>query len=351
MATHTLNAFYRDLKRGPLSPAYYFHGPEDVLKDEAVVAILDRVLEPSLREFNLDQHSATQLAPEQLGDLCLALPMLAEQRVVLVRDVEAWKRRTKTRRVALDYLSHPSPETVLILVQGAAAEKPDTELSRLTYSVTFDPLPPERTRRWVEHRARGLGVSLAPDAIRHLVNAVGADLAALLSELNKVSAIAAERLVTVPMIEGLVGVRSGETALDWRNAVLDGDTGKAIALLPQVLTQSGVNGVRLVSALGTALIGVAIARGLLERGTPTRGLAGAVFERLRAVRPFGLPDWKDEAAKWSAWAPAWPLARLEAALRHALDTDRMLKTTRLSDENGVLTDLVLRLDAVAQEVS
>jgi DNA polymerase-3 subunit delta len=350
MAPHTLNALYRDLKRDALSPAYYFHGPEDVLKDDAVTAILDRVLDPSLREFNLDQLSATQLAPEQFGDLCLALPVLAERRVLLIRDVEALKRRTKTRRVALDYLSHPSAETVLILVQGAAAEKPDSELSHLTYAVTFDPLPPERTRRWVEHRARGLGVSLAPDAVRHLVNVVGVDLAALLAELNKISAIAAEHEITVPMIEGFVGVRSGETALDWRNAVLDGDTGMAIALLPLVLTQSGVNGVRLVSALGTALVGVAIARGLSERGTPTRGLARAVFDRLRRVRPFGLPDWKDEARKWSEWAPAWPRARLDAALKHTLDADRMLKTTRLSDENGVLTDLVLRLDAVAQEV-
>jgi DNA polymerase-3 subunit delta len=341
---------YRDLKRDPPAPAYYFHGPEDVLKEDAIAAILDRVLDPSLREFNLDQYSATQLAPEQLGDLCLALPMLAERRVVLVRDVEAWKRRTKTRRVALEYLAQPAAETVLILVQGASAPKPDAELARLTYAVPFDPLPPERTRRWLEHRARELGVSLAPEAVRHLVNVVGLDLAALLAELNKVSAIAADQTVTVSMIEGIVGVRSGETAIDWRNAVLDGDTGRAIGLLPQVLTQSGVTGVRLVSALGTALIGVAIARGLSERGTSTRGLNRAVFDRLRAVRPFWLPDWKDEATKWSGWAPAWPWARLDAALKHALDADRMLKTTRLSDENGVLTDLVLRLDAVAQEV-
>jgi hypothetical protein len=38
MAPHTLNALYRDLKRDALSPAYYFHGPEDVLKDDAVTA-------------------------------------------------------------------------------------------------------------------------------------------------------------------------------------------------------------------------------------------------------------------------------------------------------------------------
>lgn len=351
MAAHGLTTFYRDLKQGIPAPAYYFYGPEDVLKDEAVGAILDLALDSTLREFNFDQHSATQLAPEQLGDLCVALPLLAERRVILVRDVEAWKRRTKTRQVALDYLSRPSPETVLILVQGAAAEKPDAELSRHTYAVAFDPLPPERTRRWVEHRARKLGVSIAPEAVRHLVAAVGADLCALLAELSKVSALAVDRTVTVSMIEGVVGVRSGETALDWRNAVLDGDTAKALTLLPDVLAQSNVNGVRLVTSLGTALIGVGIARERYDRGARGQALRRGVFERLRAVRPYGLPDWKDEAEKWSAWAPAWSRSRLETALRQTLEADQALKSTRLSGEAGVLTDLVLQVHAVPQEAA
>jgi len=349
MAAHGLTTFYRDLKQGDPAPAYYLYGAEDILKDEAVGAILDRALDPTLREFNFDQHSATQLTPDQLGDLCAALPLLAERRVILVRDVEAWKRRTKTRQIALDYLSRPSPETVLVLVQGAAAEKPDAELSRHTYAVTFDPLPPERTRRWVEHRARKLGVSIAPEAVRHLVAAVGTDLAALLAELSKLSAIAVDCAVTVPMIEGVVGVRSGETALDWRNAVLDRDTTKALTLLPNVLTQSSVTGVRLVTSLGTTLIGVGIAREQYQRGTRGQALRRGVFERLRVIRPYGLPDWKDEAERWSTWAPAWSRPRLETALRHTLEADQALKSTQLSGEAGVLTDLVLQLHAVLQE--
>ena len=58
MPAQTLDAFFRSLPKGEPARAYYFHGPEDLLKDEALRAILDRTLDPSLRDFNLDQRSA-----------------------------------------------------------------------------------------------------------------------------------------------------------------------------------------------------------------------------------------------------------------------------------------------------
>jgi hypothetical protein len=60
------------------------------------------------------------------------------------------------------------------------------------------------------------------------------------------------------------------------------------------------------------------------------------------VRPFGVGDWKQEARRWSEWAPRWPAPRLRAALRAALDADIRLKSTTISDERGVLLDLVMR---------
>ena len=81
------------LSQGAVAPAYYFFGPLDVLKDEAVAGLLDRVLDPSLRDFNYDQRSAAQLQPEDVeqrgpdpGERGLApeglVPLLEQVRVV-----------------------------------------------------------------------------------------------------------------------------------------------------------------------------------------------------------------------------------------------------------------------------
>ena len=120
MPTQTYDALLRSLAKGELAPVYYLYGPQDILKDEAVQAILDRALDPGLRDFNLDQRAAGQLDPESIFALCTTLPMMADRRVVVMRELEGWKRKPKTRAAFLKYLERPAPETVVILVQGSA---------------------------------------------------------------------------------------------------------------------------------------------------------------------------------------------------------------------------------------
>ncbi len=338
-----MDSLFRSLNKGSLAPVYYFHGPEDVLKDEALHAILDRALDPSLRDFNFDQRSAGQLDAETVHALCNTLPMLAERRVVVLRDIEAWKRKAAARSEFLRYLEHPSPDTVVILIQGSAEEGEDKELAKSAYTVRFDALPPERASRWVLHHAGKLGLALEPDAVEHLIRSVGTDLGPLASELAKLASLPAEHPLTVEQVGELVGVRSGETQWDWRAAVLDDQSGRAVTLLPALLAQPGVSGVKLVSLLGTALVGVGIARGFYDKGMRGSTLDEAVLKTLFKNRPAGLLGYKEEAARWSRWAPKWPLPRLRAALRAALETDQALKNTTVSDERGLLMELVLRM--------
>ena len=343
MPAHSFEAFFRSLSKGELASVYYLYGAEDILKDEAARAILDRALDPSLRDFNFDQRSAAQLDAEEVHALCNTLPMMAERRVVLLRDVEGWKRKTRGRSEFLKYLERPSPETVVILIQGSGEENEDKELARGAYAVRFDQLPPDRARRWLLHRADRLGVTLEPGAADHLVLSVGAELGALASELDKLASLPDGEPLTAERVGELVGVRHGETIWDWRDAVLDDQPGPAASLLPAVLAQPGVSSVKLVTTLGTALVGLGIARAHYDRGLRGDGLQGAVLKSLFNSRPTGLLGYKEEARRWSRWAPRWTGGRIRAALSAAKQTDEALKSTTVSDERGLLVGLVLRL--------
>src|ERR1051326_2311063 len=46
--------------------------------------------------------------------------MMADRRVVIIREVEAWNKRARGKAALLHYLEKPAPETVVVLVQGAA---------------------------------------------------------------------------------------------------------------------------------------------------------------------------------------------------------------------------------------
>jgi DNA polymerase-3 subunit delta len=351
MAAHSFDALLRSLQKGPLAPVYYLHGPEDLLKDEAVRMILDRALDPALRDFNLDQRSAGQLDPESVAVLCTTLPMMAERRVVLLRDVEGWKRRPKTRAAFLEYLARPAAETVVILVQSAAETEVDKDLARGAYSVSCDPLPEERAHKWLLRRAGELGVRLEDTAARHLLQAVGNELGAVAVELQKLAALPSDTPITAEVVGELVGVRHGETIYDWRDAVLDGRAGVAVGLLSPLLDQPGVSGVKLLTLLGTTLIGVGIARSHYDRRTRGRALEDLMFKTLLRLRIWGIPEYRKESARWAGWAETWSAARIVAALRAARDTDLALKSTTVTGERGLLAGLVLELTATRAEAA
>jgi DNA polymerase-3 subunit delta len=351
MPSQTFDTLLRAVRRGEIAPAYYLHGPEDLLKDEVIRAVLDRVIDPGLRDFNLDQRSAAQLDADELYSLCRTPPMMADRRVVVVREIEAWKRKTKARNVALDYLARPSADTVLLLVQGAGDEKEDKDLARLAVAVACEPLTPERAARWVLHRAKGLGLAIEPEAAEHLVRAVGTGLGPLAPELEKLASAADTAPVTADRVAELVGVRHGETLFDLRDAVFDGSPGRAAALVGPVLGQAGATGVRLLTLLGTTLVGLRFVRAAYDRNVRGSRLEDAAFQLMRGTRLYGLLSWSEEARRWARWAPSWPGSRIRAALAAAVTADAALKGTTISDERGILMDLVLRMGAPAAEVA
>jgi DNA polymerase-3 subunit delta len=355
MAALTLDALLRSLKKGArsaLDPVYLLYGDEDVLKDEALRLLVDAAVGGDAnRDFNFDSCFAADLTPEQFHALVNTPPMLAERRVVVVRGVEQLgKRKTKLRDEALRYLAAPSSSTLLVLV-FAAGEQPDAELVRASTTVELGPLSPERVPRWLQHRAGTLGLTLEPDAATLLLEAVGNDLTTLARELEKLASLTADtrQPATAADVTGLVGVRRGETVYDLVDAALARNAARAAALVERVLEQAGMSGVKIVSLLGTHLVGTALAR--LERDRGARRLPDTLFRHLLATRPYGLRGWKEEAARWSEWSATWTQPELSRALKAALAADIALKTATVSDDRGIVTQLVLGFAPMKREAA
>jgi len=345
----TLDALLRGLKKGAPDPVYLLHGDEDVLKDEVVRALLDAAVDPAARDFNLDSRFAADLDAEAFHALVNTPPMLAERRAVVLRGVDQLgKRKSKLRDELVRYLDSPNPTTLLVLVVGAG-EDPDPEIARRATNVALAALEPERVPRWIAHRSTKLALTLEPAAVELLVAAVGNDLSALARELEKLAALAGDRPATAADVTALVGVRRGETVHDLVDAALERRAARAAHLVEPVLEQAGMSGVKIVTSLGTQLVGTALARAERERSTGR--LEDAVFRHLLAARPYGLRGYKDEAARWVRWSALWTATELSAALRATLAADRALKGTTVSDDGGIVTQLVLGFAATRQEAA
>src|SRR6266545_3081662 len=345
----TLDALLRGLKKHAPDPVYLLHGDEDVLKDEAVRALLEAAVDPAARDFNLDSRFASDLDAEAFHALVNTPPMLAERRAVVLRGVDQiGKRKSKLRDELVHYHGAPNPTTVLVLVAGAEI---DAELGRGATSVAVEALAPERVPGWVRHRAAELGLALAPDAVELLVAAVGNDLSGLALELAKLAALAGDRPATAGDVTALVGVRHGETVHDLVDAALERRAARAAQLVGPVLEQAGMSGVKIVSLLGTHLVGTSLARAERDRGANVARLPDIVFRQLLAARPYGLRGYKEEAAHWSGWSAHWTAGELNRALRAALAADNALKTATVSDDRGIMTQLVLGFAVLNREAA
>lgn len=347
-AALSFDSAYRALKRGSIAPVYYLTGDEDMLKEELVDLVVNQAVDPASRDFNLDVRSAADLNGESFHTLVETPPMLAERRAVVVNNIGQWRRNAKVWQVVYRYVEHASPTTVLVLVSGSG-DKPDKRLAQAATHVVADPLNPDRLRRWIGVRAKRSGFEMTEDAAQHLLKAVGSDLSGLAMELDKLAAIARpDTPVDTASVAQLVGIRRGETLQDWVDAVLLRDIPRAVDMLEPVMSAAGVTGVRMLIALGSGLVGVRLARAMLDDGVPQGRLRGALWDTIKASRPAGLTSWKDAAQLWPRAAAKWSGTEIEQALRSAYECDRSLKSTKLSDARGTILDLLLGLSSFAE---
>ena len=193
-------------------------------------------------------------------------------------------------------------------------------------------------------RARRSGREIEPEAVEHLIRAIGPNLAQLGNELDKMAAVS-DAPVTATMVAQLVGVTRGATVEDWVDAVAARDILRALRLTDVVLPQAGVTAVRMLMALGTELVGLRLARALAGSGMAGTRLERALLEQLRRIRPTGPRSWEAQARSWAAAAPRWTPDELEQAIRATYQADRALKTSTVSDDGATLRSLLLSLGA------
>ena len=167
----------------------------------------------------------------------------------------------------------------------------------------------------------------------------------LAAEVAKLTGLGGGAAIDRETVGALVGIRHGETVDDWRDAVLRDDLPTAIAVLPRVLEQSGVSGVRLLLTLGGSLFVLQWARATAEARKIRGGaLIRPMWDEPLKLRPM-VGNYSTFTKVVADVVPAWSLPRIAAAIHATLAADIALKSTTISSEEGILTDLVLTLAA------
>ena len=346
MSVSSLKTLRDTLRRRSFDGAYYIMGEDDYQKEDAVRQLIEAALDPQTRDFNLDVRKAADLDAETLGSLLSTPPMMAERRVIVVREAGSLK---KDARKALDqYLSNPAPDLMLILT-SASGSKSDAGLSDVATVLEFDQLSGDRLPKWISHHATNdLGVRITPEAVDLLQAAVGSDLHQLAAELDKLASFTQGGEITEDAVSAIVGVRRGETQADLLDAVADRNASRALELVPHILSQPKTTAVSVVMALSTQMIAIGWGRARLDEGISRGQLTQQYFDLLKETGAFTGRSWGSATAVWARAAERWSREAINFALEVLLDADIALKESKVSTEEQILATVVLSMCAAEE---
>jgi DNA polymerase III subunit delta len=318
----------RQLHEGATGGVFLLSGEEDHLKDAMAREIVASHLDPATRDFNLDEVRGPEVTAETLGSLIGTPPMMADWRVVVVRQAQGLAASAAARSILEETAQRPPPGLVLVLVAdtGGSKAKIWNTLKQKATAVEFPRLSDADMPGWLMGWAEDAGLQLEVAAARAVAAAIGPDLATAVREMEKLRDYVGDRIrITRADVEAVVGAIPRQDRWEWIDAVAERRLDHARAALP-ILLDMGETGVGLVIALGAQFLRIALfdagGRPALERALP--------------------PNQKWLARKVEPQAGAWSTEEIRAALGHLRRADRLLKSAPLS-ELQVMEELLLRL--------
>jgi DNA polymerase-3 subunit delta len=97
---------------------FYLHGTDELRKEAAARALIELHLDAATRDFNFDLLRGSEVDTETLATVLGTPPMMAEWRVVLLRETQALASSPRARTMITGVASNPPPGLALILLSS-----------------------------------------------------------------------------------------------------------------------------------------------------------------------------------------------------------------------------------------
>jgi DNA polymerase III subunit delta len=245
-------------KGAPLKPGYVLAGDELFLQDRCRAAVLKALVPPDLRDFCLSDLDLGATPIFDILDRAQTPSLMSPFQVIFIRNVRNLYTRgaKKDEFAALDrYFRSPNPQALLIFVADFLRITSDTRrmdmddknrYERLSETLGEHCAMVELARvteddaiRWVTSTAQQSATRVDPDAARELVDALGADMMMISSELEKLLLYTLGRgRITLGDVETMVLAAKQRSLYELTDAISSRNRVRALAILDGLLNSS-----------------------------------------------------------------------------------------------------------------
>ena len=198
----------RDLRAGKVAPVYYLMGEEPYYIDKVSDFMMQTLLAPEEKDFNLDIVYGADVTINRVIELAQAYPMMADRRVVLVREAQMMRSLEGLEQ----YLQHYTPSTVLVFCHkhGMLDKRKAVYKALQQVGVVYENrrTPDYQLPAFISSYMKRSKVEMEQNAVQMMAEHVGNDLCRLSAEMDKLllALPKGQGRVTAAMVEELTGV-------------------------------------------------------------------------------------------------------------------------------------------------
>ncbi len=316
-----------------MAPVYLLTG-EDTYRKREIINQLRAALQPD--DFNFYANSADKADMGEVLALANTAPVFSSARMVVLTGIE--KLRKDPKAALLKYISDPLSTTTLVLTHNDSkkmkTEKALAEACAANGRVAdYGELKQAELNLWVKNKLAARGLTGDFDAVDLLCQSVGAELAALENEIEKLFLYTLERenkKITKDDVLACIGFSKEENPFELSNAILACNRNKAVKLVDKLL-DDGEEPVAVLSKMTYPILKMARIKRMSEGGVP----AGDI------VRAAGLFPWESRLV---AAARNYPSQKqFLSVLNKMIDADAGFKSGSTGDPKITLKGILLTL--------
>ncbi len=326
---------------------YLLHGNDEFTNREH----LKQLQQQGNFEYNQNTYSGTEVDLATITTTCNTLPFLSEQRLVVVEGLPkrsrgegartlpggqvSLKKKSKKagksgvpgragfEKALAEYVPLLPDSTVLVVLVDELldANSPLLKAAQMHGEVIQSILPKGAAlESWISKRARGIGITISPQASTLLANFIGSQLRLLANELDKLATYVGEsKTITADDVRKLSAQVQEARIFDLTDALAQRNRKQALDILHELLVD-GEPPLMLISTITSQVRSLLLVKELAQKGMRAAQIASAT-----GIAPFVAEKALRQVGKFS-------VSQLENAYRQLLATDAALKRSRMTPE-------------------
>ena len=342
------------MKAGQLPPVVSICGNEVFFLDQAQKIISDSV-PPTERDFNFDLLHGTETGVEQVIAVSNSFPLMAERRVVIVRDfmklgqakagAAGDKAKSGVLGDLLPYVERPNPQTLLVLIDeskpagntklGKALKKKDPKRAYFEFARVPEYKVPDWITEWAATRH---DKKIEHQAAQILAQHVGNNLLTLSSEIDKLCTYkGSANFISVDDIHELTGISKEYSIFELKKAIIRRDLDGALFISEQMLRQGDSDTGEVIKTIAFLYSVYSNIWKILR--LKARGLAPAQIRQQAGVKsPAYFENLMTDARGYS-------VAQMPMIFETLLDADKAVKGFGKVDPAGILQMTIKKIIA------